>query len=147
MKGVYTVLIRITKTFSRQVGSLGRMYFEKGNYVYVGSAQSSLFPRLVRHFAKKKRLHWHIDYLTTSKLSRIKVAVYAATNRKRIECFLSAKLAALPFSKAVSHFGSTDCKHGCIAHLFLLKSTQKLAISSIIRGYGKLDLKPLVYRT
>jgi hypothetical protein len=39
----------------------------------VGSAQTSLFPRLERHYAKKKeRLHWHIDYLTTSKTVRIK---------------------------------------------------------------------------
>ncbi|MDG6999951.1 MAG: GIY-YIG nuclease family protein [Nitrososphaerota archaeon] len=146
VKGFYTLLIRITKTFSRQIGSLGRVSFEKGNYVYVGSARSSLFPRLSRHFAKQKPLHWHIDYLTTSKFSSIKVALYAATKRKGIECLLSAKLAALSFCKAISRFGSTDCKRGCIAHLYLLKSTQNLAINSIIRSYACLGLKPLVYR-
>ena len=145
MKGVYVLLLQIATDYSRRIGSLGLIEFAKGNYVYVGSAQSSLFPRLERHYAKKKRLHWHIDYLTTSRAS-IKGAIYALTDSKEAECFLSEKLSALPFSKAVSHFGSTDCKYGCKSHLFMLDSTQKHAITSIIQIYKKLGLQPLLYQ-
>ena len=84
MKGVYILLFRISGDLSRRIGSLGRIHFQRGNYAYVGSAQSSLFPRLERHFAKKKkRLHWHIDYLTTS-VSGMKEAIYAATDTKEL---------------------------------------------------------------
>ena len=119
--------------------------YEKGNYAYVGSAMSSLFPRLERHYSKKKRLHWHIDYLTASRASRIKGAVYAAADTKVVECVLGSKLAELPFSKAVPRFGSTDCEYGCQSHLFKLNSTEKQAMSSIIQFYKKLGLRPLLY--
>ncbi len=112
VKGVYTLLFRITKDFSRTVGSLGRVHFENGNYAYVGSAQSSLFSRLERHYAKKKRVHWHIDYLTTSKNTRIKGAVYSA-GAKKMECKLSATLSSFPY---VASFRSTDCR--CRSRLF-----------------------------
>ena len=147
MRGAYILLLRASKDFSKRIGSLGRMHFEKGNYVYVGSAQSSLFPRFERHYAKrKKRLHWHIDYLTTSKNFNVKRAVYSSTNRKEFECRLSSKVSELPFSKPILSFGSTDCKYGCKSHLFMLKSTEKQAIASIIQIYRELDLRPLVYQ-
>src|SRR5271157_3427628 len=148
MKGVYILLFRITCDFSRSVGSLGRVHFVKGNYAYVGSAQSSLFPRLERHYArKKKRLHWHIDYLTTSKNISIKGSVYSASDTKEIECRLSAMLSTLRFSKPVPSFGSTDCKYGCKSHLYILNAPWKHATSSIIEIYMKLGLLPLLYQT
>ena len=139
MKGVYILLFRIIKDFSRSVGSLGRVHFEKGNYAYVGSAQSSLIPRLERHYAKKKRVRWHIDYLTTSKNTRIEGAVYSVATKK-IECRLSAMLSN--FSKAVPSFGSTDCR--CRSHLFVLNVPWKDATSSIIKIYNKLGLVPML---
>jgi sugar fermentation stimulation protein A len=142
MKGVYILLFRITNDLSARVGSLGVIHFEKGNYAYVGSAQSSLFPRLERHYAKKKRVHWHIDYLTTSENTSINGVIYSATDRKEMECKLSAALSTLPFSKTVPSFGSTDCKHGCKSHLFMLKSTWKHATSSIIGIFETIGLSP-----
>ena len=146
MKGVYILLFRITEDFSRSVGSLGRIRFEKGNYAYVGSAQSSLFPRLERHYAKKKKMHWHIDFLTTLKYLSIKDAVYSATDRKEIECRISSMMSTLCSSKAVSSFGSSDCKYGCSSHLYLLNTSWNHAISSIIEIYNKLDLTPVLYK-
>ncbi len=123
------------------------MRFEKGKYAYVGSAQSSLFPRLERHYAKKKRhLHWHIDYLTTLENTNIKYAIYSTANSKEFECLLSKKLSMLNFSKAVPSFGSTDCRSGCISHLFILKMSWKHVASSITEVYKKLGLRPLLYR-
>jgi len=143
VKGVYILLFGITDDFSRSVGSLGPVHFEKGNYAYVGSAQTSLIPRLERHYAKKKRVNWHIDYLTTSKNTRIKSAIYTAVNSKEIECRLSAMLSALSFSKPVPSFGSTDCKQGCKSHLFALKVPWKRLTSEIIEIYEKLGLLPV----
>lgn len=139
MKGVYVLLFKITGDFSTVVGSLGKVCFEKGNYAYVGSAQSSLFPRVERHFARNKRLHWHIDYLTSSTVSKIKGAIYASTHGKEFECLLGTKLSRLSFSKGVPNFGSTDCKCGCGSHLFKLDTSWKQLTSStlgIFEGVG-----------
>jgi Uri superfamily endonuclease len=146
MKGVYILLFRITKDFSRPIGSLGRVHFEKGNYAYVGSAQSSLFPRLERHFAKKKRVHWHIDYLTTSNNANVKNAIYSAVNSREIECRLSALLSALRSSKPVPSFGSTDCKYGCKSHLFILNVPWKRVTSTITEVYEKLGHILVLYK-
>jgi sugar fermentation stimulation protein A len=116
--------------------------FEKGNYGYAGSAQSSVFPRLERHYAKKKRVHWHIDYLTTSKNTSMKGAIYSAVDSKEIECRLSAMVSALSFSKPVLSFGSTDCKYGRKSHLFVLNASWKDVTFSIIEIYEKLGLIP-----
>jgi len=146
MKGVYILLFRITNDFSRSVGLLGRVQFEKGNYAYVGSAQSSLFPRLERHYAKKKKVYWHIDYLTASKNTNIKRAIYSPTDTKEVECRLSAMLSELSFSKPILSFGSTDCKYGCKSHLFVMNVPWKRITSSIIEIYEKLGLRPVLYK-
>ena len=146
MKGVYILLFRIKNDFSRSVGLLGRVHFEKGNYAYVGSAQSSLFPRLERHYAKKKRVHWHIDYLTTLENTSIKRAIYSAAVTKEVECRLSAMLSALSFSKPVLSFGSTDCQYGCKSHLFVMNVPWKRGTASIIEIYERLDLLPVIYK-
>ena len=146
MKGAYILLFKITKDFSRAIGSLGPVHFEKGNYAYVGSAQSSLFPRLERHYARKKRLHWHVDYLTTSRYSIMKETVTAFTDKKSTECLLSAKLSELPFSKDIPHFGSSDCKCNCKSHLFKLNTSWKRLISSILSIYEESNLHCLIYK-
>lgn len=145
LKGVYILLFRITNDFSKNVGSLGKTEFEKGNYVYVGSAQSSVLARLERHFAKRKKLHWHIDYLTTSTRIKGKRAIYSLTSSKDFECRLSKELSGLTFSKAIRSFGSSDCKHGCGSHLFMLESNETKVIRSIIRILRKLHLRPVKY--
>ncbi|WP_297498543.1 DUF123 domain-containing protein, partial [Thermococcus sp.] len=62
MKGSYFLVIRLrgdktVKTRAREFS------LRKGYYVYVGSAMNSLEKRVERHFAREKKLHWHIDYL------------------------------------------------------------------------------------
>jgi Uri superfamily endonuclease len=145
MKGVYILLFRITRDLSKCVGSLGKIQFEKGNYAYVGSAQSSLFPRLERHYARRKKLHWHIDYLTTSKNIEIKRAICSPADSKEFECLLSRGISELPFSKAITYFGSSDCENGCKSHLFVVNSTLRHALTSIAHIYRKLHLKPFEY--
>lgn len=147
VKGIYVLLFSIKKGFSRHVGSLGLARFTKGNYAYVGSAQSSLLPRLARHFARgKKRLHWHIDYLTASRNVAIKGAIYSDARSKDYECLLSQDLSKLSFSiSPIPSFGSTDCKHRCRSHLYLLKTSLRHVSASIVSLYEKLGLKPMHY--
>ena len=140
------MLLRASKNFSKDIGSLGRIDFKKGYYAYVGSAQTSLFPRLERHFARRKKLHWHIDYLTSSKNIYIKRAIYSSANTKEFECRLSKELAELTFSSSIRSFGSSDCKHACELHLFLLESNESQPMHSIAQILRKLDLKPITYR-
>lgn len=147
MKGVYILLFKIRMDFSKCVGSLGRIQFERGNYAYIGSAQSSLFPRLERHFKKRKKLHWHIDYLTSSRNIEMKRAIYSFADSKNFECGLSHAVAALRFSRVIHSFGSSDCKHGCASHLFMLESNRSEVIHSILQILRKLDLNPITYRT
>ena len=145
LNGVYILILRITKDLSKHVGSLGKIQFEKGNYAYVGSAQSSILARLERHFAKRKKLHWHIDYLTTSTNTKIKRAIYSLASSKDFECRLSKEFAGLTFSKAIHSFGSSDCKHSCGSHLFMLKSNENTVGRSTIQILRKLHLRAVEY--
>lgn len=64
MKAVYMLFLEMEKEKEIKIGALGPVKFEKGRYVYIGSAQNSAEKRLQRHFSSDKKLHWHIDYLT-----------------------------------------------------------------------------------
>jgi Uri superfamily endonuclease len=126
MKGVYCLIIQIKKKIVLKIGKWGRIIFDKGNYVYVGSAQNSIENRLRRHFKKKKKKHWHIDYLLANKEAVVKKAVYKKA-RKIEECKIAYILSR--FEEPVKGFGCSDCK--CQSHLFRLKS---------LRNIKKLDM-------
>jgi Uri superfamily endonuclease len=91
-------------------------------------------------------MHWHIDYLTTSKNITIKSAIYSGADTKEFECRLSTKISTLGFSRTITSFGSSDCKQGCKSHLFMLDARSRLVTSSIIEIYNNLGLRPLLYR-
>lgn len=54
MKGIYILLISITRDISVSVGALGNKDFHKGLYAYVGSAQNNLEKRVERHLRRSK---------------------------------------------------------------------------------------------
>jgi len=66
MKGIYILKLNLKKNQEIMIGKLGKIFFEKGSYYYVGSSQNNIEKRIERHFSKEKKLHWHIDYLTTN---------------------------------------------------------------------------------
>ncbi len=115
MKGVYVLLIEIKKPSTIKVGSLGNVSFNKGIYAYIGSAQNSLEKRIKRHIAKQKKLHWHIDYLTTKPFVDV-FKVYFAQLDKSFEEKLSLHLSN--FFPYVDNFGSTDSS--AKSHLFFI---------------------------
>jgi len=123
MKGTYFLIINIKKPAIIKIGSLGKIKFEKGNYVYVGSAMNNLEKRIKRHLknSKDKKKHWHIDYLLAGKNAKIMKVIKKESNKKQ-ECEIARKIAKI--GGAVKNFGSSDCK--CKSHLFKIKDHKLL---------------------
>ncbi|MCL5990492.1 MAG: GIY-YIG nuclease family protein [Bacteroidetes bacterium] len=114
--GAYQLYIHVKKDLRIKVGSLGICSFSASLYVYTGSAMKNLEQRIARHLAGAKKIHWHIDYLLSSRHTEIiKVRKYPSTERK--ECYYNQKImkkkgAFVP----VKGFGSSDCRV-CKSHL------------------------------
>lgn len=114
LKGVYILLIRINRDVLVKVGSIGEIYFCKGFYAYVGSAQRCLDKRLARHLKKRKRNFWHVDYLLSDESVSL-VNFFVKTNAaKSEECSIAKKLGEIGFP--IKNFGCSDCD--CNSHLF-----------------------------
>lgn len=64
MKAIYLLFLQLEESKTIEIGTLGKIEFEPGTYVYVGSAMNSVEKRLERHFSETKNKHWHIDYFT-----------------------------------------------------------------------------------
>ncbi|RLE40198.1 GIY-YIG nuclease family protein [Candidatus Woesearchaeota archaeon] len=116
MKGIYILLIELNNDIQRRIGSLGKVYFSKGIYAYVGSAQNSLEKRIARHAAKRKKKFWHIDYLLSSASARILKVFYKEAGKEE-ECKMAKKLSEK--GRAISGFGASDCN--CESHLFQIR--------------------------
>lgn len=114
--GVYLLIIKVEKKISVNVGALGKIIFEKGYYVYTGSAQKNLIARINRHIRKDKRIKWHIDYLTTHRNVKV-IGSYIIQAKKYYECMLSGFF--IKHGNPISSFGCSDCK--CHSHLIRLK--------------------------
>ena len=125
MKGIYLLLIYLKKDSKIKVGSLGKIDFKKGYYIYVGSAQNSLEHRIKRHMSKNKKKFWHIDYLLLNKNAKI-IDIFYKEAKKSEECKTASKL--LKILTPIEKFGCSDCK--CKSHLFFknLNSSDKLRI-------------------
>ncbi len=125
MKGVYTLVISVNKDADVHVGALGKIHFEKGLYVYVGSAQTGVEQRVRRHLRRDKRLFWHIDYLLHNSNAQV-IEVLGREAGKDEECKTAKEIGGK--GKMVPKFGSSDCH--CESHLFKLESTKSLLNSS-----------------
>ena len=106
----YQLLIKVTKDIDLKVGKLGRFIFPVGSYVYTGSAKTNIDKRIERHFSRKKKLHWHIDYL----LNNDAVKIIDIKKSEMIECSLNKKTNGTIIIKG---FGSSDCNLYCGSHL------------------------------
>ena len=111
MKGCYVLIIELKENKSIQISKIGKIFFKKGFYAYIGSALNGLEQRINRHIRNKKKIHWHIDYL----LQHGKIMkVFYKENNKREECIIAIKFKVKLMS--ISNFGCSDCK--CSSHLF-----------------------------
>ena len=103
--GVYQLLIRLRRSRLVRVGALGGVQFPAGWYVYTGSARNGLEQRIKRHLRKRKRKHWHIDYLLAV-ADEVEAFVLPGTDVS--ECGLHESLAG--GQTPVRGFGSSDCR-------------------------------------
>ena len=108
--GLYLITMALQRDLRIQVGALGRLPFRRGHYVYVGSAARGLSRRVERHRRRRKRLHWHIDFLRSRAVEVQGFPIRGATG----ECELAGEVARIG-SGSVRGFGSSDC--GCPSHL------------------------------
>jgi len=114
-KGGYILVIRCDSPKIIDVGSLGRLEFPPGFYIYAGSALSSLSARIRRHLRKKKSPFWHIDYLISHSSS---IKAFPIRSSEKIECDIAEKLSKY-YKRLFKGFGSSDCN--CDTHLFFSK--------------------------
>lgn len=110
--GLYIAVFELAAGGRLRVGRLGRFRFERGVYLYVGSAQRNRAARLARHARRRKVLRWHIDYLSAR--ARMLGAILVPGGRDG-ECRLAAAVARR-YPRAVPGFGASDCR--CGGHLF-----------------------------
>ncbi|MGQ4874880.1 MAG: GIY-YIG nuclease family protein [Promethearchaeia archaeon] len=129
MKGAYILVIYISNNFNSQIGALGKIFFKKGFYFYVGSAlgnkgSSTLINRVRRHLLlpKLKKNHWHIDYLLANNEANI-IWIYLFPIMQKIECEIAIALEKTA-DGYINKFGSSDCN--CKSHLFYYKKFKEL---------------------
>jgi Uri superfamily endonuclease len=129
VKGSYVLVLELPEKQTIPVGSLGVIDFASGYYAYVGSALSSLESRINRHLRRKKKPHWHIDYL----LQKASIsAIVTCRINERIECNIARALSHR--FKSVPGFGSSDCK--CRSHLFYSTGEMEQEIMAAIDSMG-----------
>lgn len=116
-KGIYALLLDVSKDIKVRVGSLGTLDFAKGYYVYVGSAQNNLDKRIARHCTKAKPRFWHADYLLGNRCANV-VQVLVKSAGKTEECAIARRLQLIGTSRV--GFGSSDCK--CDGHLVKVRN-------------------------
>ncbi len=114
-RGAYLVILRLRRKRVLEVGRLGRIAFEKGFYIYAGSAARGLTKRLARHRRRGKKLFWHIDYLREA--AEFHAAIPVVT-RDDLECSL-ARAVRDTGAEEVGGFGASDCN--CPSHLFRME--------------------------
>lgn len=129
MKGSYILVIALEQEKIIKIGSLGKLIFPQGFYLYVGSAMgrygsTTLLNRVKRHLLNSKIFHWHIDYFLKDESTSIR-KIYLVPSVNSLECVIARDL--LTKSKGyIRNFGSSDCK--CPGHLFWFKDLRNINI-------------------
>lgn len=112
-KGIYVLIINLSRNTCAKIGALGQISFPEGTYAYMGSAQKNFEQRVKRHLRKEKRIFWHIDYLLSSEAAKV-VKVLYREGGKAEECRIASEINGR--GEAVKGFGCSDCD--CYSHLF-----------------------------
>ncbi|MGJ7921824.1 GIY-YIG nuclease family protein [Neobacillus sp. LXY-4] len=109
---LYAIELRLEEDRVIEIGKLGTFQFQKGNYIYIGSAKRAILSRLNRHKKPEKVNRWHIDYLRAH-CEITKIITYEDTYG---ECSLAENLRKSKRGTfPIKGFGASDCK--CPSHL------------------------------
>lgn len=110
----------------------------KGYHYYIGSAQKNLSQRVNRHFRKEKKIHWHIDHLTSDKNIVLQNAYVIYDAPKNLEEDIANSFPTLFNGNILlKGFGNSDTK-GSITHLFY--RSQKIPYSHFSARYQSIVL-------
>ncbi len=125
LKGAYVLVLTLSDR--GEVCTKKRCWIlESGTYVYVGSGMVNLEKRVLRHFRSKKKLHWHIDYL--SQYAKPLFA-FLIPSDKSLEEEISHAFAK--YFRCVDGFGASDL--GVSSNLYLIDDFSKF--SDILAGF------------
>ncbi len=114
-KGVYLLILSLSRDSVISIGKLGIKHFKKGTYFYVGRAKGGFSKRTLRYFSGIQHKKWHIDYL----LERAEPVGIFFMNDYFSEEIFASKMSKL-YNQPVKKFGSTDTK--AFSHLFYTKN-------------------------
>jgi sugar fermentation stimulation protein A len=130
--GSYLLGIAISRELVLHLGKRGTFRIPPGYAVYAGTARASLKARIARHRKKRKKKHWHIDYLLVKKAAFIQ-DVWIFPGPENTECQLIKKLLSIKGAEVpIKGFGATDCKSNCKAHLVWFKQKPDMLDKGVI---------------
>jgi Uri superfamily endonuclease len=120
------------------IGALGRIAFDKGWYIYTGSALGagglSRVSRHIRFYREQYRTpKWHIDYLMSAGDIFLRETICGKTESD-LECALAAAVSGT----GIAGFGCSDCD--CATHLFYRKENPE---KELLAAFEKLGLQPV----
>lgn len=119
--GIYVLAIEAKKPFKTGIKKYERLVFQPGWYYYAGSAQKNLRQRLARHIRKDKKIHWHIDHITTVPSNKVEHILLLKDAPKEIECELANYFEKqLKLDSSIQGFGNSDSNCSS-THLFYSK--------------------------
>ncbi len=143
-QGVYTLIIRSTVPHKVAVGRHLSVFFQRGLYLYTGSAlgrgSTSLEGRIRRHLGRKKKNFWHVDRILSSGSTRVVSVVFAKT-RSKLECEVNVILLRDPDIEVLTKgIGSSDCR--CESHLLTARCPLGVLRQKVRSCYARLRLRP-----
>lgn len=124
-KGCYVLVLWLGEPQQVEVGKLGKLAFQAGYYLYVGSAfgAGGIAGRLKHHLNPQKR-HWHVDWLRS--MAKLQEVWYREAKWSG-ECQWATELSKLPhLTRPYPGFGASDCR--CSSHLFYCPSAAALSV-------------------
>ncbi len=117
-RGIYILLMKIDADFEISAKKFIGIPFKAGYYYYVGSAQKNLKSRVSRHLRRDKKVHWHIDHLTSKEETDIYELILFPGAPKELECRLAAEMMEMNgLRSAIQGFGNSDDRRS-FTHLF-----------------------------
>ena len=135
--GTYGLMMYLPAFQALTVGRLGTHRFNRGWYIYVGSARGpgGVAARLRHHLGICATPHWHLDYLRPWTRPRLAWAAACTREHQWAACLGALPAAVIP----LAGFGASDCR--CTSHLiYFPRRPQRQLIQSVLHGAGPHDL-------
>lgn len=138
LKGIYILVLELCAPKEIAIGKAGINIFDKGIYIYIGSAvgPGGIEGRLKHHYKISDKPHWHIDYL---RKEADLINVFFFEGDKELEHLFAIQLSKT-FRSPIPKFGSSDCN--CYSHLFFNKTEPSFLQLQKITGLALLKYNP-----